>query len=166
MSRGQTITGGQEGRSESWWTSLPGPRGPSFYHQSSSFLSYFHHHEARESNIQLLCSDWPCPDQSWTDQQTSPFIWEQRCQALEECRGVKPAMVPQEIFVVSERNHPSRPCPPFLAPRPFRYLCESQDAKAKLCSRSLIHSQGEGGSIWGKEGRQHWYGVHEARSLS
>lgn len=70
-------------------------------------------------------------------------------------QGVGPAMVPQETFVVSERNHPSRPCPPFLAPRPFRYLCESQEAKAKLCSRSLIHSQGEGRSIQGNEGRQH-----------
>ena len=160
MGRGQTITGGQEGRSESWWTSLPSPWGPSFYHQSSSFLSYFHHHEARV-NMQLLCM-WSCP--GWKG--TSPFSWEQRCQALEECRGVGPAMAPQETFVVSERNHPSRPCPPFLVPRPFRYLCESQEAKAKLCSRSLIHSQDKGRSTRGKEGRQHWYGGRRARSLS
>lgn len=70
-------------------------------------------------------------------------------QSPEEHRGVGPAMVPQETFVVSERNHPPRTCPPFLVPRPSN-SCQSQEARTKLGSRSSTHSQGADRSIWGK----------------
>lgn len=77
-----------------------------------------------------------------------------RCCFLEECRGAGPAMVPQETFVVSERNHPPGLAHPSSHQGPSD-TCESQEAKVKLCSRSLSHSQGEGRSIQGNEGRQH-----------
>lgn len=92
-------------------------------------------------------------------------IWiqtDQRCQVPGECKGIRSAMVPQETLIVLENNHPSLF---FLAPRPFTYLCKSQEVRPKPCSRPSMHSQVGSWRNLGRRESQILYGSRKAKSL-